>query len=50
MLIFLFQVICALPLTAYKSKSIKFRPSLPDAKVKALDKLGAGLIEKVRAF
>lgn len=36
------------PLAILKTNDIKFEPELPDKKWKAIDKLGAGVIEKVR--
>jgi len=41
------KVICAIPLSIYKSKVIEFQPPLPEDKLKAIDRLGAGLIEKI---
>ena len=41
------KVICALPLSTYQSKFVQFEPELPKEKLKAIDRLGAGLIEKV---
>ena len=35
------------PLAILKTNDIKFEPELPDKKWKAIDKLGAGVIEKV---
>ena len=36
------------PLSILKANVITFEPDLPDRKLKAIDKLGAGVIEKVR--
>ena len=35
------------PLAILKTNDIEFEPELPDKKLKAIDKLGAGVIEKV---
>lgn len=42
------QVIVTVPLAILKTNGITFDPELPDKKLKAIDKLGAGVIEKVR--
>ena len=34
-------------LSIYQSKCVKFTPQLPKEKLDAIDRLGAGLIEKV---
>ena len=41
------QVVLALPLQVLKSGAITFTPPLPHTKVKAIDAIGAGQIEKV---
>ncbi|XP_065652086.1 lysine-specific histone demethylase 2 isoform X2 [Hydra vulgaris] len=41
------KVICAVPLTIYQSRAITFKPKLPEEKQAAIDRLGAGLIEKI---
>ena len=41
-------MLVTVPLAILKSNGIKFEPELPDKKLKAIDKLGAGVIEKVR--
>ena len=41
-------MIVTVPLAILKINGITFDPELPDKKLKAIDKLGAGVIEKVR--
>ena len=41
------KVVCALPLSMYQEKIVEFTPELPKEKLSAIDRLGAGLIEKV---
>ena len=41
------QVICAVPLTVLKSHKIKFTPQLPKFYTESLEKIEAGVMEKV---
>lgn len=41
-------MLVTVPLAILKANGITFEPELPDKKWKAIDKLGAGVIEKVR--
>lgn len=41
------KVIVTVPLSILKTNGITFEPELPDKKLRAIDKLGAGVIEKV---
>lgn len=41
------KVIVAVPLSIFQSRFIQFKPALPEEKLNAIDRLGAGLIEKV---
>lgn len=41
-------MIVTVPLAILKTNGITFDPELPDKKLRAIDKLGAGVIEKVR--
>jgi len=41
------KIVCALPLSTYQSKFVEFDPELPKDKLKAIGRLGAGLIEKI---
>ena len=42
-----FQVIVTVPLAVLKSNMVTFNPPLDERKRQAIDKLGAGLVEKV---
>lgn len=44
------QVLVTVPLAILKNNNITFDPELPDRKLKAIDRLGAGVIEKVRVI
>ncbi|KAL8237864.1 hypothetical protein R6Q59_018945 [Mikania micrantha] len=41
------MVLCTVPLGVLKKRTIKFIPELPERKLKAIDKLGFGLLNKV---
>ena len=45
--LFPFQVIITVPLAVLKSGAISFSPPLSDRKAGAINRLGAGLVEKV---
>ncbi|XP_076915932.1 lysine-specific histone demethylase 1 homolog 2-like [Bidens hawaiensis] len=41
------MVLCTVPLGVLKKRVVKFEPELPERKLKAIDKLGFGLLNKV---
>ena len=41
-------VVVTLPLSLLKQRAITFSPELPDSKLQAINKLGVGVLEKVR--
>lgn len=44
------QVLITVPLSILKAREISFEPELPDRKLRAIDRLGAGVIEKVGMY
>lgn len=47
---YFFQVLVTVPLALLQKNAIQFNPPLSEKKIKAINSLGAGVIEKVRKF
>lgn len=50
MTVIIFQVLVTVPLALLQKNAIQFNPPLSEKKIKAINSLGAGVIEKVSNF